>query len=168
MTQYLNDIAAIMAYRRTTNFFYAFYIMKTLTDMVSEGTTVSLALAYVVFTFTFNYMYPKILSPIPSFIHLRNYLSLYILLCFILRQTKLQRNKGFQRLESYLGSKLQVMYVEPFQLDSFQLLQCFRFSKPSFCLHNKVCSLLATNLNCIFFVSFCRWQLSCLCLQQCT
>ncbi|CAK9315385.1 unnamed protein product [Citrullus colocynthis] len=47
MTQNLNDIAAIMAYRRTTNFFYAFYIMKTLTDMVSEGTTVSLALAYV-------------------------------------------------------------------------------------------------------------------------
>ncbi|KAG6571004.1 Hippocampus abundant transcript 1 protein, partial [Cucurbita argyrosperma subsp. sororia] len=38
---------AIMGYRRTTNFFYAFYIMKTLTDMVSEGTTVSLALAYV-------------------------------------------------------------------------------------------------------------------------
>ncbi|XP_022140286.1 uncharacterized protein LOC111010991 isoform X2 [Momordica charantia] len=38
---------AIMAYRRTTNFFYAFYITRTLTGMVSEGTTLSLALAYV-------------------------------------------------------------------------------------------------------------------------
>ncbi|XP_038901051.1 uncharacterized protein LOC120088079 isoform X2 [Benincasa hispida] len=67
----------IMAYRRTTNFFYAFYIMKTLTDMVSEGTTVSLTLAYVVFSFTFNYMYPKILSPIPFFLYQKLYSPLF-------------------------------------------------------------------------------------------
>ncbi|EXB24040.1 Hippocampus abundant transcript 1 protein [Morus notabilis] len=37
----------ILAYNRTTNFFYAYYVMKTLTAMVCEGSTNCLALAYV-------------------------------------------------------------------------------------------------------------------------
>ncbi|VVA99340.1 unnamed protein product [Arabis nemorensis] len=38
---------AILGYRRDTNFFYAFYITKTLFDMVCQGTVDSLAYAYV-------------------------------------------------------------------------------------------------------------------------
>ncbi|CAH8262672.1 unnamed protein product [Arabidopsis lyrata] len=38
---------AILGYRRDTNFFYAFYIIKTLFDMVCQGTIDCLANAYV-------------------------------------------------------------------------------------------------------------------------
>ncbi|KAK6946465.1 Major facilitator superfamily, partial [Dillenia turbinata] len=38
---------AILAYSRTTSFFYAYYVLKTLTAMVSEGGVQCLALAYV-------------------------------------------------------------------------------------------------------------------------
>ncbi|XP_057494817.1 uncharacterized protein LOC130779950 isoform X2 [Actinidia eriantha] len=38
----------IMAYSRTKNFFYAYYVSKTLTAMLSEGSLLCLALAYVV------------------------------------------------------------------------------------------------------------------------
>ncbi|PSS29537.1 Hippocampus abundant transcript-like protein [Actinidia chinensis var. chinensis] len=37
----------IMAYSRTKNFFYAYYVSKTLTAMLSEGSLLCLALAYV-------------------------------------------------------------------------------------------------------------------------
>ncbi|CAL5328881.1 hypothetical protein CsSME_00009114 [Camellia sinensis var. sinensis] len=37
----------ILAYSRTTNFFYAYYVSKTLTAMVSEGSILCLSLAYV-------------------------------------------------------------------------------------------------------------------------
>lgn len=40
--------AAILAYSRETNFFYAFYVMRTLTAMTCEGSINCLALAYVV------------------------------------------------------------------------------------------------------------------------
>ena len=38
----------ILAYDRTKAYFYAYYITKTLTAMVSEGSMQSLSLAYVV------------------------------------------------------------------------------------------------------------------------
>ena len=38
----------ILAYGRTKGYFYAYYITKTLTAMVSEGTMMCLSLAYVV------------------------------------------------------------------------------------------------------------------------
>ncbi|XP_062022195.1 uncharacterized protein LOC133738636 isoform X2 [Rosa rugosa] len=38
---------AILAYSRETNFFYAFYLLRTLTAMTSEGSVNCLALAYV-------------------------------------------------------------------------------------------------------------------------
>ncbi|GAV90784.1 MFS_1 domain-containing protein [Cephalotus follicularis] len=38
---------AILAYSRTTNFYYAYYVLRTLTAMVSEGSINCLALAYV-------------------------------------------------------------------------------------------------------------------------
>ncbi|XP_038886987.1 tetracycline resistance protein, class A-like isoform X2 [Benincasa hispida] len=38
---------AILAYSRERNFFYAYYAVRTLTAMVSEGTTACLALAYL-------------------------------------------------------------------------------------------------------------------------
>ncbi|GFY94544.1 major facilitator superfamily protein [Actinidia rufa] len=37
----------ILAYSRTTNFFYAYYVSKILTAMISEGSLLCLALAYV-------------------------------------------------------------------------------------------------------------------------
>ncbi|KAF5751033.1 hippocampus abundant transcript-like protein 1 [Tripterygium wilfordii] len=37
----------ILAYSRETNFFFAYYVLRTLTAMVSEGSTNCLALAYV-------------------------------------------------------------------------------------------------------------------------
>ncbi|KAI4350249.1 hypothetical protein L6164_004721 [Bauhinia variegata] len=37
----------ILAYSRTTNFFYAYFVVRTLTAMVGEGCVSSLALAYV-------------------------------------------------------------------------------------------------------------------------
>ncbi|XP_038901531.1 hippocampus abundant transcript-like protein 1 isoform X2 [Benincasa hispida] len=37
---------AILAYKRTTSFFYAYYVMKMLIAMISHGTLISLALAY--------------------------------------------------------------------------------------------------------------------------
>ncbi|KAL7207013.1 hypothetical protein ACSBR2_019663 [Camellia fascicularis] len=37
----------ILAYRRTTDFFYAYYVLKTLTAMVCEGSIQCLALAFV-------------------------------------------------------------------------------------------------------------------------
>ncbi|KAJ8765071.1 hypothetical protein K2173_010549 [Erythroxylum novogranatense] len=37
----------ILAYRRTTNFFYAYYLFKTITAMVTNGSLNCLALAYV-------------------------------------------------------------------------------------------------------------------------
>ncbi|GMP37429.1 hypothetical protein CsSME_00009114 [Camellia sinensis var. sinensis] len=40
-------LAVILAYSRTTNFFYAYYVSKTLTAMVSEGSILCLSLAYV-------------------------------------------------------------------------------------------------------------------------
>ena len=43
-----NFFAAILAYRRTTDYFYAYYVLKTLTAMVSEGSVNCLALAYLV------------------------------------------------------------------------------------------------------------------------
>ncbi|CAL1383812.1 unnamed protein product [Linum trigynum] len=38
---------AILAYSRSRNFFYAYYVLKTLTSMVCEGSVQCLALAYV-------------------------------------------------------------------------------------------------------------------------
>ncbi|KAJ4826415.1 hypothetical protein Tsubulata_022771 [Turnera subulata] len=38
---------AILAYSRTRNFFYAYYVLKTLTSMICEGCVQCLALAYV-------------------------------------------------------------------------------------------------------------------------
>ncbi|KAG5526846.1 hypothetical protein RHGRI_032941 [Rhododendron griersonianum] len=38
----------ILAYSRTTNFFYAYYVSKTLTAVISEGSVLCLSLAYVV------------------------------------------------------------------------------------------------------------------------
>ncbi|KAK3193212.1 hypothetical protein Dsin_024522 [Dipteronia sinensis] len=38
---------AILAYSRTTNFFYAYFVLRTLTAMVCEGSVNCLALAYV-------------------------------------------------------------------------------------------------------------------------
>lgn len=40
--------AAIMAYSRETNFFYAYFVIRTLTAMVGESVVICLALAYVV------------------------------------------------------------------------------------------------------------------------
>ncbi|KAI8533215.1 hypothetical protein RHMOL_Rhmol11G0279800 [Rhododendron molle] len=37
----------ILAYSRTTNFFYAYYVSKTLTAVISEGSVLCLSLAYV-------------------------------------------------------------------------------------------------------------------------
>jgi len=37
----------ILAYKRTTNFFYAYYVAKTLTAVISEGSVLCLSLAYV-------------------------------------------------------------------------------------------------------------------------
>lgn len=37
----------ILAYNRTTNFFYAYYVAKTLTAVISEGSVLCLSLAYV-------------------------------------------------------------------------------------------------------------------------
>uniref|UniRef100_A0A2N9HB19 Major facilitator superfamily (MFS) profile domain-containing protein n=1 Tax=Fagus sylvatica TaxID=28930 RepID=A0A2N9HB19_FAGSY len=37
----------ILAYSRSTNFFYAYFVLKTLTAIISEGSTICLALAYV-------------------------------------------------------------------------------------------------------------------------
>ncbi|XP_024971106.1 hippocampus abundant transcript-like protein 1 [Cynara cardunculus var. scolymus] len=39
--------AVILAYSRERNFFYAYYVLKTLTSMACEGTVLCLALAYV-------------------------------------------------------------------------------------------------------------------------
>lgn len=41
-------VAAILAYSRTRYFFYAYYVLRTLTAMVCEGSLHCLALAYVV------------------------------------------------------------------------------------------------------------------------
>lgn len=41
-------VAAILAYSRTTYYFYAYYGLKTLISMVSDGSVQFLALAYVV------------------------------------------------------------------------------------------------------------------------
>lgn len=43
-----SSVAVILAYGRTRNFFYAYYVLKTLTAMVCEGSVLCLALAYVV------------------------------------------------------------------------------------------------------------------------
>ncbi|XP_052192483.1 uncharacterized protein LOC127801406 isoform X4 [Diospyros lotus] len=37
----------VLAYSRTTKFFYAYYVLRTITSMVSEGSSQCLALAYV-------------------------------------------------------------------------------------------------------------------------
>ncbi|KAG8368050.1 hypothetical protein BUALT_Bualt15G0005100 [Buddleja alternifolia] len=39
--------SVILAWKRTPNFFYAYYVIKTLTSMVTEGGVVCLALAYL-------------------------------------------------------------------------------------------------------------------------
>jgi hypothetical protein len=41
-------IKGILAYGRTKGYFYAYYVTKTLTAMVSDGSMMCLSLAYVV------------------------------------------------------------------------------------------------------------------------
>lgn len=43
-----NITTAILSWSRSRNFFYAYYVLKTLTSMVCEGSVHCLALAYVV------------------------------------------------------------------------------------------------------------------------
>lgn len=70
--------AAILAYSRETNFFYAFYVMRTLTAMTCEGSINCLALAYVV-------------RPFPTTLLVLGYIYNFISLLF--RQTTFQREK---------------------------------------------------------------------------
>ena len=42
------NISAILAWSRSRNFFYAYFVLKTLTSMVCEGSVHCLTLAYVV------------------------------------------------------------------------------------------------------------------------
>lgn len=44
----MGDMTGILAYSRTRNFFFAYYVFKTLTAMVCDGSVHCLALAYVV------------------------------------------------------------------------------------------------------------------------
>lgn len=47
-THTVHVYAAILAWERTTNFFYAYYVLKTITAMVCEGGVLCISLGYLV------------------------------------------------------------------------------------------------------------------------